>query len=178
MGITLVKNRQLNYLVTFFLVLIVSLSLAACGSTSGDGSADTTENLKDTDKISTIHNYAISGFGQIAEGDYFGTFLQIDNVTLSGGEFSFSDWIKNRVDFTSTSIKSISVIGDTYTIIADGTVRDEYGATFPGSFELIITDGNPDMFSIKINDTSGNELYNMPAQSIDMVNGDFTISIT
>jgi len=177
MGNTLVKNRQLNYLVTFFLVLMLSLSLAACGSTSGDGAADTTEDPKDDKKIPTIlTNYEISGFGQIEEGAYFGTFLQLDNVTLSGGDIHFSDWLVNRVDFTGTSIKSISVTGNTATIIADGTVTDEYGATFSGSIELIITDGDTDMFSIKINDTSGNEMYNMPSQSIDMVSGNFTIT--
>ncbi len=172
------KNKYVNYAALLLLVLLLALGSAACGSSSsGDGSADNSQTPKDDSKNPPfLTNYKISGFGVITTpGDHFGTTLQIDQVTLTGGEFSFRDLL-NRVDFTSSTIKDISVTGGTATIKADGTVNDENG-TYTGSFELTITDGDTDTFSIKIYDQNDNEVYNLDPQPIDMVNGDFTISI-
>ena len=100
---SITKNKRLHYAAFLFLVLITALVVTACGSnTNGDGSADNSQEPKNDSKNPTFQtNYEISGFGVISTpGDNFGTFLEIDNVTLTGGEFSFSDWM-NRVDFTS-----------------------------------------------------------------------------
>jgi hypothetical protein len=175
---SLVKIKLFNYMAFLFLVLIAALVVTACGSTpSGNGSTDNSQEPKSDSKNPVIQtDYEISGFGVITTpGDHFGTSLQIDQVTLTSGEFYFSDLI-NRLDFTSTTIKSISVTGETATITADGSVTDVNG-TYTCLFELTITDGDPDTFGIKINDLSGNEVYNLDPQPIDMVNGNFTISI-
>ena len=173
MGNTLVKNKQLNYLVTFVLVLMLSLSLAACGSTSGDGAADTTNDPKKIPAIQT--NYEISGYGLITTSVFhYGTFIQIDAVTLTGGDFYFNDLL-GRIEFTSTAINGISVNGETVTITADGSVSDVNG-TFAGLFELTITDGDTDTFSVDITDSGGNNVYSLSPHPIDMTTGNFTIS--
>ncbi len=168
------KNKNLNYVALLFLVLLLAISLSACGSTTIE---DLNNIINPPDNTTDTPSYEITGFGHIAEGAYFGTYLQIDNVTLSSGEFSFTNLIPCRVKFTSTLIKSISVTGDTATIVADGTVTDgNSGTSYSGSFDLNITIGDTDTFSITISNQSGNEVCAMDAQPIDMVNGNFTIT--
>jgi hypothetical protein len=63
------------------------------------------------------------------------------------GEISFTDLKskRNKVKFVSTSIKTLSISGDTATLSGDGLAN---GA--PVTFKVVVVDGSPDTFSIEL----------------------------
>jgi hypothetical protein len=63
------------------------------------------------------------------------------------GEISFTDLKskRNKVKFVSTSIKTLSISGDTATLSGDGLAN---GA--PVTYKIVVTDGSPDTFSVEL----------------------------
>jgi hypothetical protein len=166
------KNMNFKYVPFLFLVLLLSISLAACGSTT----------VEDLNNIVTppvdSPSYEISGFGVIKDpGSFFGISLTLVNVRATGGEFYFND-DEERLDFRSTEITSISASTGSATVIANGEFQQLNG-TYEGgyTFEITIIDDVQDKFSITIKDADSTEIYTSGSQPINIVEGDFSIAI-
>ena len=178
MNSSIEKNKYLNYAALLFLVLLLALGSAACGSsTNGDGSADDSQDPKNDSKNPTFQtNYEISGMGVITSpSEHFGTSLVLNNLSMTGGDFYFID-LSARLEFRGSTITSISLTNKTVTIIADAELQELNGTYASGYLiELTIVDDDVDMFGIKITypDTS---TYNLGPYAIDMVNGNFTVT--
>jgi len=165
---SLAKNKNFNYVAFLLLVLLLSISLAACGST-------TVEDLNNIVNPQD-NNYEISGYGEISLPLELPKTIVINNLSLTGGDFYFHD-LDKRLQFRGSTVNSIAVSGNTITIFASGELQEATDVSYSGgySIEITIVDDNVDMFSIEIALPDGST-YNLGPYAIDMVNGNFTIT--
>ncbi len=179
MKIRLAKNKLFNHMAFLFLVLMLALSLAACGSsTVGDidiNPADTSGGDDDTSG-DVVSSYMISGMGYTNAGTTFQITTNL-SVTPSGldGKFMFYD-ANSRVDFQSTSISSISVSDGTATITGNISIKEQGGSLTPGyTYEITFTDGNPDVLRIKVFKPNG-DLFIELSSDVDAITSNLTIT--
>ena len=184
---SLSKNKLLNYMALLLLVLILAISLTACGSSSdgvpnnnqqdnsGDGS-DGSSDGGDGSSDGSVSSYEISGMGYTNSGTTFQitTNLSITPLGLYG-KFMLYD-ANSRVDFQSTSINSISVSDGTATITGDISIKEQGGSLTPGySYEITFTDGNPDVLRIKVFKPNG-DLFIELSSDVDAITSNLTIT--
>jgi len=120
----------------------------------GDGYSDGAEVNAGTDPKDpgSIPNYHIYGNCLNYPEAGFSASLSMDVRSLSPG----AGWLnyyynKQRLNFVSTSVAGISVIGNTVTVTGEGTVNGASGYTF----KAIILDVNPDTIEIVIYNPDG-----------------------
>ncbi len=126
--------------------------------TDSDGYSDGTEVNAGTDPKDrgSIPNYHIFGNCLNYPDAGFGASLSMDVSSSSPG----AGWLKyyynkKRLNFVSTSVAGISVIGNTFTVTGEGTVNGASGYTF----KAIVLDVNPDTIEIVIYNPDGSVYF-------------------
>lgn len=156
----LTDNFKANHrgLDAFFDEVNVRLDTLSGTVTFSVNSIELTENLSNLATQQPVILISGSGFNNS------GASLSLNVNSSSSGVLVYYEPLK-RLDFQSTSITGVSLIGDTAIITGDGIVNEIGGYTFMA----MVTDGSPDAIGIKLH-------YNAPSQSI--MNGNYSVGGT
>ncbi len=167
---SLVTNMNLNYVASLFLVLLLAISLSACGSTTVE---ELNNIVNPPDNSVESPSYEISGEGY---ADYI-TFRITTTLSFSqsdlSGEFELYDAL-SRTNFTSSSINNISISDNTAIISGDIAIDSLFSGH---TYELSLTDVDPgdDELVLKIYNPDGT-LYIEISTTLDEITSTLTIT--
>jgi hypothetical protein len=133
------------------------------GNPLGKFHAESLQNVSSSD----IQIYG-NGFNEPEPGFIARLSLDVDGSTLSLSDLTFAYQL---IFFSSTSVTSVSHLGNDITITGEGEANG-----LPGySFIAVISDGNPDAMGIEIREPDGSVLLSTSNQ--DTTGGGFTVII-